>query len=805
MSRIASLLIILAIAANAQGQQEPLVKKVKTSIHQGVTFLTDKQAADGSWDPVKGDEKDANHGGTTALALLALLQCDEIPDDPQLEQKRKRSIERGLENLRKIESPRVYVRALQTMALAEAGALKKDRGLIEKNVQWLVEARVRVAGKFIGWEYDKKPGNHSADASNSQYAMLALWYARQAGVKIDREVWVGIRDYYTDTQSKDGSWMYSPYYGPANRERPSLTMTVAGVCGLQIASMELNGGREQWQPDGKFKNCGNYGDDRPLALALHWLGKTFDVKPDGRAYYHLYGLERAGRLTGQRFFGEHDWYREGCEFLVQHQEIDGSWKNRDGWDRWPHVNTAFALLFLSKGRTPVLISKLVHGEWKKGRNEQDLDWNNDRNDLRHLTEYVAKTDMFGKKPLAWQTYDIARAREAHINTYKATGAEVDAAIVADMKQSPILYITGHKHFKSRFTDNETTLIKRYIENGGFIFAEACCGEKEFDDGFKEWVKETWDQDLKYLKTEHPIWTCENIVKAGEPYKLMGLEIGCRTVMLYSPQDLSCHWESNRLDDAKAQAAFRLGANIIAYGTGRTPPLPRLTQFEIGGSDNKMKEPRGRGVFHVAQIQLSRDGPPAPRAMSNLLEHVHKNTGLDVSLKTEKIQFSSAERAIRREKFFYLHGRNEFAVKADDLAPLQFTLQHGGLLFADACCGNEAFDKSFRKLVQDLFPKEKFVRVPFEDKDRDPLFGAKNNGGDVLTATNIQCRTKANGKMQPMEPMLEGIKIDGRWVVLYSRYDIGCALERHTSPDCVGYAPDSALRLATAVVRYHALP
>ena len=44
-----------------------------------------------------------------------------------------------------------------------------------------------------------------------------------------------------------------------------------------------------------------------------------------------------------------------------------------------------------------------------------------------------------------------------------------------------------------------------------------------------------------------------------------------------------------------------------------------------------------------------------------------------------------------------------------------------------------------------------------------------------------------------------------WPTDISRYDIGCALERQTSPDCVGYAPDSALRIATAVVRYHARP
>jgi hypothetical protein len=60
-------------------------------------------------------------------------------------------------------------------------------------------------------------------------------------------------------------------------------------------------------------------------------------------------------------------------------------------------------------------------------------------------------------------------------------------------------------------------------------------------------------------------------------------------------------------------------------------------------------------------------------------------------------------------------------------------------------------------------------------------------------------------MVKMEPFLEGIKVDGRWVVIYSKYDLGCALEHNTSSDCVGYDHDSALRIATAAVRYNARP
>ena len=44
-----------------------------------------------------------------------------------------------------------------------------------------------------------------------------------------------------------------------------------------------------------------------------------------RTFYNLYGIERAGRLSGLRFFGAHDWYREGCDWLVKHQVPAEAW------------------------------------------------------------------------------------------------------------------------------------------------------------------------------------------------------------------------------------------------------------------------------------------------------------------------------------------------------------------------------------------------------------------------------------------------------------------------------------------------
>ena len=249
----------------------------------------------------------------------------------------------------------------------------------------------------------------------------------------------------------------------------------------------------------------------------------------------------------------------------------------NGYDRWPIVSTSFALLFLSKGKTPVLISKLVHGSWP--RENLDLDWNNDRNDLKNLVAHASK-EIFHRQPLAWQTVDLMMAAQPPGKRNVPTEDDL-AAVTAELLQSPILYITGHRSPLRRFTAIEKKLLKRYVDNGGFIVAEACCSSRDFDEGFKDLVAEVWpDSEFAPLPAEHAVWTSPTTVAPGQPYTLWGLNQGCKTILLYSPQDLSCRWESGKVEDPRCIQAFRLGLNIIAYATGMQLPHERLTEVAV---------------------------------------------------------------------------------------------------------------------------------------------------------------------------------------------------------------------------------
>lgn len=757
--------------ASSMGAQPPgqpgLVERVNKAIDAGVRFLYDQERGTGNWEKIDQASL-ANPGGWTSLAILALLNSGVDPKDP--------IIDRALKYLRTLEPEKTYVVGLQIMAYAEAGR-SEDRERIQTLVDWLIKARSMSGQECRGWTYQSGTPMEP-DNSNTQYALLGLHAGQQAGARIDRSVWESIRDLYIRTQTAEGGWFYS-----RKSREPTITMSTAGLCGLIIAGMELNEGRETIQPNGQARECGLYKENKPLDRALGWLGNNFSVRParsSDAIFYNLYGLERAGRLTGQRFLGEHDWYRVGCEFLtkpgVQHD--DGSWHREGFHDRWAVVSTSFALLFLSKGRIPVLISKLVHGPGN--------DWNNDRNDARNLANY-ASTELFRGRPMAWQVFDT--------NRVEISDNDKLLQLAGELGKSSVVYFNGHE--APEFKPMEVELLKQYVEQGGFVFAEACCGRKEFDAGFRDLMKQIFpDHTLRKLPPEHPIWRAHALVPP-DSVPLEGIDYGCKTVVVYSPQDLSCYWEGNLSKEGRGQLAFRLGGNIVAYATGMEPPRPRLSPVEIVAKDPQGREFQ-RGYLKIAQLRHEGDWQPAPNAMRNLLADLRKSAHMNVALQTEAI--AATDPNLVDFKFLYMHGRADFQISAQGAKNLRTTLETGGTILADACCGKKAFDAAFRKLVEQIYPEGKLEPI----SPSDPLFGKDVNGTPITT---VRCRTELatgngqSGEFRSMAPALEGLRIGNRWAIVYSKYDLGCALEKHQSTDCLGHDHASALLLGKAAVLY----
>ena len=771
--------------------------QVSDSIDKAKRFLLNAQDPDGSWS--SGGGLDGTYGGVpysigvSSLVMLALFNTGMTLADPE--------IRRGLNWLRKQSPDHTYDISLMIQALAAAKDGVRDLPRVIALVRDLEELQLRNGPNAGSWSYSRSQTTYGGDRSNGQFAVLALRDAQEMGVPVSREVWLRARQHWIGSQNGDGGWGYSSTDG-SHRKSSYGSMTVAGIATLVITDGMLKAADRELHPDGTPVCCGEPKIDQPLENACRWLGDRFQVRnnpgEDGNfVLYYLYGLERAGRFSGRRFFvnargQKHDWYREGAAFLVSQQSPVGDWKRNSLVEDDPAIGTSFALMFLSKGLAPVLINKLEHSPREPDRNDiLGNDWNRHKDEVRNLTQQITSLPRWPRL-LNWQTVDISQAT------------------VADLMQAPIVYLSGSE--SPQFTAAELALLKEYVLQGGFVFVVNNCNSAAFDEGFRDVVRQMYpasEAKLKKLTAEHPVFRSEyNLIDdQGEPKaELWGVDVGCRTSIMYSPHDLSCLWDKwtsfeipGRSKDLMALivGATRVGVNVVAYVTGREilNKIQQQEQMAVQAATDRVE----RDLLQISKIRYQGDWDAAPQALKNLLYALNRHSGLPASAKQRDLTLLDPN--LFRYPIAYMHGRHDFELGNNEQDKLRDYIQHGGVLFSDACCGSPAYDRSFRQLIRQLFPGNPLKRIPPEHE----MFTAKI-GYDLKTVKRRERDVDSvdaalSVSVRESEPFLEGVEINGRFVVIYSKFDISCALERQASVACVGYVHDDAVKIGVNVILY----
>ena len=257
------------------------------------------------------------------------------------------------------------------------------------------------------------------------------------------------------------------------------------------------------------------------------------------------------------------------------------------------------------------------------------------------------------------------------------------------------------------------------------------------------------------------------------------------------------------------------ASVVAAGAGRlhapssASPEPPATKappsqanepkaaakrFDREVRDFKNEAPK-RGALRIAKLMHAGDWNIAPQAIPNLMDALRKPPfSIDVVM-TQKDLFPRDPNLIYYP-LIYIHGRGALSFPKEDLDALRRHLDPGGgTLFADAACGSPAFDAAFRRFAAELLPEHRLEPIPRDDE----LYSDKA-GYDLR-----ECQySKAAGGGKDY-PQLEGVKLNGHWAIIYSKFDLGCALERHSGIDCKGYTFDSAVRIAGNIVNYSTFP
>lgn len=737
-------------------------EQVRQAIDHGVAFLKREQKADGSWQDHAGLP-----GAITSLVTLALLNSGVPPDDPQ--------VQSALNYLRKIPPTMTYATALQTMVFAAAEP-KTALPLLRRNALWFEQTQKRAGDRKGCWAYPQSDG----DNSNSQFALLALHEAERAGVPVNMQTWRLALDYWQRTQNDDGSWGYTP------GDTGTGSMTCAGIAACIITADKLNQGDAEVDGD-RVRCCGTQQDNTAVERGLQWLGRNFSVhtNPGSRGaqawlLYYLYGVERVGRLTNQRFLGKHDWYREGADLLVKSQDdLAGFWKGVGHAEDNEHIATSLSLLFLSKGRRPVLVAKLKH--------EPLDDWNHHRGDLANLTTFV---ESRWQRELTWQVIDSKNAQ------------------AEDLLQSPVLFISGQ--LEPEFSDEQVKRLRSYVDRGGFLFAESCCGGNDFDRGFRALMEKMFPEPeykLHLLPPEHPAYSAEERVDPAHIKPLYGIDVGCRTSVIYSPENLSCYWEIARpgrdlkLPDAvqgQVDAARSVGINVLAYATNRE------VRFKLdvsqGTDESGERDPFDRAKVYIAKIRHGGGWNAAPGALGTLLRALKREAGLRVD--TDARELALSEKKLFDYHLVFMHGRNAFRFSDAERKQLRTYLDRGGVLFADAVCASDEFSKSFRREIALIYPDRSLEPIPATH----PLFTSEFGGFDLKTVQRRDPLRREAGAplkaaIRDVEPELEGILLGDGYGVIFSPYDLSCALERHDSLECPGYTREDAARIGLNVMLY----
>jgi hypothetical protein len=231
-------------------------------------------------------------------------------------------------------------------------------------------------------------------------------------------------------------------------------------------------------------------------------------------------------------------------------------------------------------------------------------------------------------------------------------------------------------------------------------------------------------------------------------------------------------------------ARQVGANYMAYLLGSY----QLGRFFSATKIYHQAEEPSRDDFVFAQVIHGGDWDPDPSAAHNLLRHARENSTLKVKFKRVHVQLQGPQ--AMSYPLLYMTGHTNFRWTADEIGWLRRYLKAGGMLLADACCGRLAFHLAFERELARVLPEHKLQALPPDH----PLYHAHYD------IDRVEYTPRVAEDFGPLtRPTLQGVTLDGRLAVVYSRFDLGNGWEQFPHPYAYGYSDKDALAIGTNVL------
>jgi len=632
---------------------------VENSIRKAVNFLKTLLVNNELVNPDK-DHPDSNdlYAGEDTLVVYSLLHAGEAINDSELSISNQymRGLLERLKHFDMKTDKATYDRSLRACALAMFER-NEDKAQLQLDKAWLQSSEVLGAYNYSMPPKGADPNSLRWDNSNSQYGVLGMWAAALAGEDVSPKYWADVEKHWIGCQTSDGGWAYQDGGGTA-----TITMTCAGVTTLCVSAEQQEiiaskGKKDQHVPMTKAIN-----------KALDWMGKDDHlIQFGGEPGYALYGVERAALATGYRWFGDHDWFRELGAREIKNQGVNGSWGGDAGGDGQA-AETAFRVLFLSRGRQPLLMDKLRF----------DGDWNDRPRDVSKLAMF-ASSQL--EKPFAWGVADLSR------NWW-------------DWLESPLLFMSTDT--PPHFTDEDCTKLRSYTDAGGLLFIHNEYATKEVDQFVQSLARRLYPEyPLVDLPPDSLFYSAQYPMKKKPPLKAVGN--GTRTFLVYSPTDITPDWVRFKPHDTRARENpdLQMGMNLFVSAAGLDNFRNRLNSpweepctFEPIGTVPflRLTYPAARGssrIWNAEPMAFVRFGRWFQNQTSIALD-VQPTDVLDINAKQGPVAVLSGNAAYDFHKL--------------DFKALNKYVSDGGVLLIESTGGNKDFAASVKDtLMPTAFP------------------------------------------------------------------------------------------------------
>lgn len=304
--------------------------------------------------------------------------------------------------------------------------------------------------------------------------------------------------------------------------------------------------------------------------------------PIFNCYYQNAGIVRFTPISGLSSPGPSgiEGVEVGCRLLIAFSPHDLSC----GWDMHTHTisgNTyvesedalkiganyiAYATatrdlsVSLAQAKAYTDAEKTVTDKFRVGQVQHEGDWSPDPVGLQNLLDTVGQTTSI---KLSFATEPV----------------KVDAE---DLARFPFIYMTGHDDFT--WNESQVAAMRRFLDNGGFMLADACCGRQKFDAAFRREMAKVFSgaAGFQVLPPAHPIYQVQNNIKSvryteaavarggatrGDQPRLEGATVRGRLAVVYSPVALNVGWRVKPIPYAVGydpKSSLDLGVNTVVY-------------------------------------------------------------------------------------------------------------------------------------------------------------------------------------------------------------------------------------------------